>query len=119
LALSLTITANLQTEHRPQSVLPSIIQPNKIKRSGHFANNQYGVQLFPALFQGMQSQTKNLIANVNTDIAPPAEHCHNSKNTTLQDRGKTTGRGAAIASKERHFSPLAAILENKHVTLFR
>jgi hypothetical protein len=42
-------------------------------------------------------------------IAPPAEHCHNLKNTTFQERGKTTGRGDAIASKERHFSPLAAI----------
>jgi hypothetical protein len=56
-----------------------------------------------------------------TDIqhfAPLGEHCHNSKNTTFQDSGKTTGRGDAIASKERHFSPLAAILENKRVTLF-
>jgi hypothetical protein len=47
------------------------------------------------------------------DIAPLEEHCHNSKNTTFQERGTTTGRGDAIASKEqRHFSPLAAILEN-------
>jgi hypothetical protein len=35
------------------------------------------------------------------------------------ERGKTTGRGDAIASKERHFSPLAAIFENTRVTLFR
>jgi hypothetical protein len=33
-------------------------------------------------------------------ITPIAEHCHNSKNTTFQERGKTTGRGDAIASKE-------------------
>jgi hypothetical protein len=51
-------------------------------------------------------------------IAPLEEHCHNSKNTTYQERGKTTGRGNAIASKERHFSPLAAILENRCVTPF-
>jgi hypothetical protein len=52
-------------------------------------------------------------------IAPPEERCHNTKNTTFQERGKTTGRGDAIASKEqRHFSPLAAILENRLVTLF-
>jgi hypothetical protein len=31
---------------------------------------------------------------------------------------KTTGWGNAIASKERHFSPLAAILENRCVTPF-
>jgi hypothetical protein len=44
-------------------------------------------------------------------IAPIEEHCHNSKNTAFQERGKTTGMGDAIASKEqRHFSPLAAIL---------
>jgi hypothetical protein len=36
----------------------------------------------------------------------------------FQGTGKTTGRGYAIASKERHFSPLAAILENRSVTLF-
>jgi hypothetical protein len=51
-------------------------------------------------------------------IAPLAEHCRNLKNTTFQERGKTTGWGDAIASKERHFSPLAAILEDRHVTLF-
>jgi hypothetical protein len=52
-------------------------------------------------------------------IAPLEEHCHNSKNTTFQERGKTTGRGDAVASKERrHFSPLTAILENRLVTLF-
>jgi hypothetical protein len=51
--------------------------------------------------------------------APLQEHCHNSKNTTFQERGKTTGQGDAIASKEqRRFSPLAAILENRRVTLF-
>jgi hypothetical protein len=38
-------------------------------------------------------------------IAPLEEHCHNSKNTTFQERGKTTGQDDAIASKERHFSP--------------
>jgi hypothetical protein len=37
---------------------------------------------------------------------------------TFQERGKTTGRNEAIVSKERHFSPLAAILENRRVTLF-
>jgi hypothetical protein len=47
-----------------------------------------------------------------------AEHCHNLKNMTFQERGKTTDWGDAIASKERHFSPLAAILENRCVTLF-
>jgi hypothetical protein len=52
-------------------------------------------------------------------IAPLEEHCHSSKNTTFQERGNTTGRGDAIASKEhQHFSPLVAILENRHVTLF-
>jgi hypothetical protein len=51
-------------------------------------------------------------------VAPLEEHCHKSKNTTFQERGKTTGRGDAVASKERHFSPLAAILENRRVTLF-
>jgi hypothetical protein len=41
------------------------------------------------------------------------------KNTTFQDRGETTGQGDVVASKEqRHFSPLAAILENRRVTLF-
>jgi hypothetical protein len=45
-------------------------------------------------------------------------HRHNSKNTTFQERGKTTDRGDAIASKERHFSPLTVILENGRVTLF-
>jgi hypothetical protein len=51
-------------------------------------------------------------------IAPLEEQCHNSINTTFQERGKTTGRGEAIASKELHFSPLAAILENRGVALF-
>jgi hypothetical protein len=52
-------------------------------------------------------------------IAPLEEHCHNPKNTTFQEKGKTIGRGDAIASKEqRHFSPLAYILENRRVTLF-
>jgi hypothetical protein len=42
------------------------------------------------------------------------------KKYNFQDRGKTTGRCDAIAPKEqRHFSPLADILENRHVTLFR
>jgi hypothetical protein len=51
-------------------------------------------------------------------IVPLEEHCRNSKNTNFQERGKTTGRGDAIASKEqRHFYPLAAILENRPVTL--
>jgi hypothetical protein len=40
------------------------------------------------------------------------------KNTTFQEKGKTTGQGNAISSKERHFSPLAVILENRSVTLF-
>jgi hypothetical protein len=47
---------------------------------------------------------------VNKHIAPPAEHCRNSKNTTFQERGKTTGQGDAITSKEQHLSPLVAIL---------
>jgi hypothetical protein len=51
-------------------------------------------------------------------IAPLEERCHNSKNTTFQERGKTTGWGDAIASKEQHFSPLAAILENRCVMQF-
>jgi hypothetical protein len=51
-------------------------------------------------------------------IALLEENCQNLKNTTFQETGKTTGRGDAIASKERHFSPLAAILENRRVTLF-
>jgi hypothetical protein len=45
------------------------------------------------------------------------KHCHNSKNTTFQETGKTIGRGNKIASKERHFSPLAATLKNRPVTL--
>jgi hypothetical protein len=49
---------------------------------------------------------------------PPAEHCHNSKNTTFKERGKTTGQADAITSEEQHFSPLVAILENRRVTLF-
>jgi hypothetical protein len=56
-----------------------------------------------------------------TSIAPyrtPEEHCHNSKNITFHERGKSTDPGHAIASKDqRHFSPLAAILENRRVTL--
>jgi hypothetical protein len=36
----------------------------------------------------------------------------------LQERGKTTGHSDAITSKERHFSPLTAVLENRCVTLF-
>jgi hypothetical protein len=49
----------------------------------------------------------------------PEEHCHNSKNTTFQERGKITVWDNAIASKEQwHFSPLVAILENRRVTLF-
>jgi hypothetical protein len=52
--------------------------------------------------------------HIDLHIALPEEHFHNSKNTTFQQRGKTTGRGDAIASKEqRHFSPLVAILEKK------
>jgi hypothetical protein len=62
--------------------------------------------------------SKYQMCNYIQDITPPAEHCHNSKNTTFQERGKTTGRGDATASKERNFSPLAAILENRCVTLF-
>jgi hypothetical protein len=47
------------------------------------------------------------------------EHCHNSKNTTFQQREKTTGQGDAVTSNEqRHFYPLAAILEYRRVTLF-
>jgi hypothetical protein len=54
-----------------------------------------------------------------THIAPLEEQCHSLKNTTFQESGKTTDRGDAIATKEkRHFSPLAAILENRRVTLF-
>jgi hypothetical protein len=41
------------------------------------------------------------------------------KNTAFQERGKTTGWGNAIASKEQqHFSPLMVILENRRVMLF-
>jgi hypothetical protein len=47
-------------------------------------------------------------------IAPLEEHCHNSKNTAFQERGKIT----AFASKERHFFPLVAILENRCVMLY-
>jgi hypothetical protein len=51
---------------------------------------------------------KSILKGKVRHIAPPAEHCHNSKNTTFQERGKTTGRGDAIASKEqRQFSHLA------------
>jgi hypothetical protein len=41
----------------------------------------------------------------------------NFKKKTFQEIGKTTGWGDAITSKERHFSPLMAILENRGVTL--
>jgi hypothetical protein len=34
-------------------------------------------------------------------LSPLEEHCHNSKNTTFQKRGKTTGRGDAVTSKEQ------------------
>jgi hypothetical protein len=52
-------------------------------------------------------------------IAPLEEHFHNSKNTTFQERGKTTRLGDAIASKEQqHFFPLATVLENRSVMLF-
>jgi hypothetical protein len=58
-------------------------------------------------------------------IAPLEEHCHNSKNTTFQERERerererNTGRGDAIGSKElRYFSPLAAILEKRRVGPF-
>jgi hypothetical protein len=34
-------------------------------------------------------------------ITPLEEHCHNQKNTTFQERGKSTGQGEAIASKEQ------------------
>jgi hypothetical protein len=43
----------------------------------------------------------------NKHIAPPAQRCHNSKNTTFLERGKPTGRGDAIASKEERTSPLS------------
>jgi hypothetical protein len=59
--------------------------------------------------------TDDKVLSLMIHIAPPAEHCYNSKNTTFQERGKTTGRRDAITSKERHFSPLAAILENRCV----
>jgi hypothetical protein len=49
---------------------------------------------------------------------PLEEHCNNSKNTTFQERGITIGQGDAITSKEQHFSPLMAILENRCVTVF-
>jgi hypothetical protein len=53
-------------------------------------------------------------------IVRPTEHCCNWKNTAFQEGGKTTGLSDAIASKEqRHFSSLAAILENRRLTLFR
>jgi hypothetical protein len=56
---------------------------------------------------------------VQQHIAPLDEHCHNSKNTNFQERGKTTGGGEATTpKKQRHFSPLAAILENRCMTLF-
>jgi hypothetical protein len=34
-------------------------------------------------------------------IAPLEEHYHNLRYTTFQERGKTTGQGNAIASKEQ------------------
>jgi hypothetical protein len=52
------------------------------------------------------------------NYTPLEELCHNSKNTSFQEREKTTGTGNAIASKELHFS-LAAILEKtRRLTLF-
>jgi hypothetical protein len=41
-------------------------------------------------------------------FAPIEEHCHNSKNTTFQEKGKTTGQGDAIASKEQQYFSLLA-----------
>jgi hypothetical protein len=34
-------------------------------------------------------------------VASLEEHCHNSKNTAFQERGKNTGWGDAIISKEQ------------------
>jgi hypothetical protein len=53
-------------------------------------------------------------------ISPPPQQnvVTTPKNKTSREREKTTGQGFAIASKERHFSPLAAIFENRPVTLF-
>jgi hypothetical protein len=68
----------------------------------------------PAIAGGLPRKS-----GTSTCFAPLEEHCHNSKNTTFHERGKTIGRGDAIASKEQqHFSPLVAILENRRVTLF-
>jgi hypothetical protein len=44
---------------------------------------------------------------------------HLEKYNFSGDRKKTIGRDDAITSKERHFSPLATILENRRVTLFQ
>jgi hypothetical protein len=61
-----------------------------------------------------------LVLNLMIHIAPLEENSYNLKNATFQEWGKTTGQGDVIASKEQwHFSPLAAILENRHVTLFQ
>jgi hypothetical protein len=57
-----------------------------------------------------RNASENVFYYKDINIAPPAEHCHNLKNTTFQERGKTTGQGDAIAPKEQQFSPLAAIL---------
>jgi hypothetical protein len=53
---------------------------------------------------------EKILSKINVYLTP--------RRTLSLERGKTTGRGDAIASKERHFSPLAAILYNRHVTLF-
>jgi hypothetical protein len=52
-------------------------------------------------------------------VAQCLNHCATVCLTTFQEKGKTTGRGDTIASQEQwHFSPVAAILENRCVTLF-
>jgi hypothetical protein len=49
----------------------------------------------------MRKISGKTLEQIQTHIAPLEEHCHNSKNTAFQQRGKTTGRGDAIASKEQ------------------
>jgi hypothetical protein len=53
----------------------------------------------PCPLSKARAHIRNLRQVLIQHVAPPEEHCHNSKNTTFQERGKTTGRGDAIVIK--------------------
>jgi hypothetical protein len=54
----------------------------------------------PPQFLLFQTTTlSNRVCDVH--FAPPAEHCHNTKNTTFQERGKTTGDTSSLSQQLR------------------